>query len=859
VAYQVIVSSERDFSEKETGDQWDSGRVDSERTTGARHSGLPLRSGKRYFWRVRWWDQWEGVSPWSDIAFFEMGLLHDRDWKAKWISRREPPQFESKGQEVLGDYSGESVQSPGLYFRKEFSAGNDVKKARAYVCGLGYYEIRLNGRKVGDYVLDPAQTDYKKIALYSVYDVTDLIQEKNAVAVILGNGRHINNYGYGQPRLIVQIELELENESFERVISDETWKASSGPLLENGIYFGERYDARLAQPDWDCPGFDDSAWEKAVEVKGTILSPQLLPPIRVTETLSPVRLVGPVPGVSVCDFGQNFSGWVRLRAQGPRGTEIKLRHGELLHPDGTLNVLPNQNAKATDVFILKGIGEEVYEPRFTYHGFRYVEITGYPGELTPDKIEGCLVHSDVETTGDFTCSNSLLNRIHSNVVWSQLSNLMSIPTDCPQRDERHGWLGDAHLSAEEAIFNFDMAAFYTKYLEDIRLAQKEDGSLPDVVPPYLEKLYPADPAWGIAYLELAWLMYLYYEDMRIIGRHYASMKKYVDYLSKNSEKNIIRKLGKYGDWCPPASVAPTKTPLELTSTWCYFRAVMLLSAFAKIVDRNDDVRSYSRLAEEIKNSFNREFLGEDQYAANRISPVDKSPNQTSNVLPLYLDMVPREKKERVMERLLSSIIKEWNYHLDTGIIGTKYLLDVLTASGHGNAAYKIVNQKTYPGWGYMVEEGATTLWERWENLTGGGMNSHNHIMLGSVDAWFYRSLAGLECKNAGWSRMHVKPPLFTDLTEASAKVTTIRGDAAVAWAKKDSCFELAVRIPIGSEAEVYVPLLWDSVQVKEGGQVIWRDEPTDQMPGEVSFLRKEGRYAVFSVGSGAYSFVAERV
>lgn len=859
MAYQVIVSSERDFSEKEIGDHWDSGRVDSEKTTGVRHSGLPLWGGKRYFWRVRWWDQWEGVSPWSDIAFFEIGLLQDKDWRAKWISRKEAPQFKSKGHELLGDYSGEFVQSLTLYFRKEFSAGGNIKKARAYVCGLGYHELRLNGGKVGDHVLDPAQTDYKKIALYSVYDVTELIKEKNAVAVILGNGRHIKNYGYGQPRLIVQIDLELENELSDRVISDETWKTSSGPLLENGIYLGERYDARLAQPGWDEPAFDDSAWENAVAVKGTALSPQLLPPIRVTKTLNPVRLGSPVPAVFICDFGQNFSGWVRLRAQGPRGTEIKLRHAELLHPDGTLNVLPNQNAEATDVFILKGEGEEVYEPRFTYHGFRYVEIAGYPGELTADRIEGCFVHSDVERAGDFTCSNPLLNQIHTNVVWSQLSNLMSIPTDCPQRDERHGWLGDAHLSAEEAILNFDMAAFFTKYLEDIRLAQKEDGSLPDVVPPYLEKLYPADPAWGIAYLELAWLMYLYYDDMRIVGRHYASMKKYVDFLSRNAEKNIIKKLGKYGDWCPPGSVAPTKTPLELTSTWCYYRAVTLISALAKIVDRSDDVRSYTRLAEEIKNSFNREFLGEDQYAANRISPVDRSPNQTSNVLPLYLDMVPQEKREKVVERLLSSVIKEWNYHLDTGIIGTRYLLDVLTANDNGNAAYKIVTQKTYPGWGYMVEEGATTLWERWENLTGGGMNSHNHIMLGSVDAWFYRSLAGLECKNQGWSKIIVKPPLFTDLSEASAKVTTIRGDAAVTWRRQDSFLELAVRIPVGSEAEVYVPLLWNSVQIKEGGRVIWQDEAADQIPGEVSFLRKEGRYMLFSVGSGAYRFVAEKI
>jgi alpha-L-rhamnosidase len=857
-AYQVIVSPERDFLEKETGDYWDSGRVDSDKTTGVRYSGVPLWSGKRYFWRVRWWDQWEGVSLWSEIAFFEMGLIHDKDWKAKWISQKEAPQFESQGTELLGEYSGEFVQILARYFRKEFEGKGEIKKARAYVCGLGYYELRLNGSKAGDHVLDPAQTDYKKIALYSVYDVTHLIKDKNAVGVILGNGRHIKNYGYGQPRLIVEIHLERENELVDRVISDETWKVSTGPLRENGIYSGERSDARLEQSGWDEPGFNDSAWEDAATVQGPSLSPQLFPPVRVTEILKPVRLWSPQPGTSMVDFGQNFSGWVRLKAQGPKGAEIKLRHAELIHEDGTLNVLPNQNAEAADVFILKGEGEEIYEPRFTYHGFRYIEITGFPGEPTPDSIEGCFVHSDVERTGDFTCSNILFNRIHKNVIWGQLSNLMSIPTDCPQRDERHGWLGDAHLSADEAILNFDMAAFYTKFLEDIKLAQKKDGSLPDVVPPYLEKIYPADPAWGIAYLELAWLMYFYYDDLRILGRHYASMKKYADFLSKNAAENIITKLGKYGDWCPPGSIAPKKTPLELTSTWCYYRVVSLISVFAKIVGRSDDARSYAKLAEEIKASFNARFLGEDQYAAHRISPVDKSPNQTSNVLPLYLDLVPREKKDIVMERLLYSITREWNYHLNTGIIGTRYLLDVLTQNGYGDVAYRIVNQKSYPGWGYMVEEGATTLWERWENLTGSGMNSHNHIMLGSVDAWFYRFIAGLKCQEPGWKKIVLKPPLFPELHEASAKVLTIRGEACVSWRRQNSLFELTIRIPVGSDAEVHVPLLGPEAHIKENEKTIWRGEAAEEMPAEISFLRREGRYAVFSVGSGIYRFCVEK-
>lgn len=858
-AYQVIVSPERDFIEKEVGDYWDSERVTSEQTSGIAYAGEFLWSGKKYYWRVRWWDEEGSASPYSETASFEMGLLQKRDWKAKWASRKKAPEFQSKGNVTLGENSGEFVQSPALYLRKEFEVKGKIRRARAYVCGLGYYELRLNGQKVGDRVLDPGQTDYQKIALYSVYDITDMIKEKNAAAVILGNGRHIKNYGYGQPRLILQIYIEYENEFIEHVVTDETWKASSGPLLENSIYSGERYDARLEKPGWDEPGFDDASWENAVVVQGPSLSPQLFPPIRVTKRIKPVHLWSPLPGVFLFDFGQNFSGWVRIKVQGSRGTKIRLRHAELVHEDGTLNVLPNQNAEATDIYILRGDGEEVYEPRFTYHGFRYVEISGFPGVPTLDNIEACFVHNDVERTGDFACSNSLLNQIHENVVWGQLSNLMSIPTDCPQRDERQGWLADAHLSAEEASLNFDMAAFYSKYLEDIRLAQKEDGSLPDTVPPYLSQLYPADPAWGIAYLELAWLMYFYYGDERILPRHYTTMKKYVDFLAKNAEENIIKKLGKYGDWCPPGSVVPKKTPLELTSTWCYYRAAGLISVFAKILSRSDDMRAYAKLAEEIKVAFNSRFLEADQYAALRISPVDRSPNQTSNVLPLYLDMVPVEKKDKVVERLLHSIIKEWDYHLDTGIIGTRYLLDALTENGFAEVAYKIVNQKSYPGWGYMVAEGATTLWERWEKLTGAGMNSHNHIMLGSVDAWFYRTAAGLRCQEPGWKKITLKPPLFQDLREASAKVMTVRGEARISWRREDNLFALTAQIPVGSEAEIYVPLLWEEASIKEGEKIIWRGEAAEEKPPEISFLRKEGPYIVFAVGSGTYCFLTEKI
>jgi alpha-L-rhamnosidase len=866
-AYQILVSSAAGKAEKKGGDVWDSGKVESGTPFDARYAGEALRSSERYCWRVRWWDNENRESDWSDAAFFEMGLPSRDDWKAKWVSKRECKEFRSKGTTLLGEYLGDYVESHALYLRKEFSFDGPIRSARAYVCGLGFYELRINGKKVGDRVLDPAQTDYRKLALYSTYDITDHLRGSGnsdpptvfAVGVVLGNGRHIKNYGYGHPKFILQLLVEDEDRRREIFGSDETWKVSYGPLQENGLYYGERYDARLEMPGWDMPGFDDSSWEGASEVGGTDLASQMMQPIRVAERLEAKALQRLGPGVFVYDFGRNFTGWARLKVEGPRGTEVRLRHGELIHEDGTLNISTNQNAEATDVYILRGDGIEIYEPRFTYHGFRYVEVTGYPGTPTLDALEGCFVHTDVARVGSFECSNDLINRIHQNILRGQLSNLMSVPTDCPQRDERHGWLGDAHLAAEEAMFNFDMAAFFTKFLRDIQLSQKEDGSIPDTVPPYLSRLYPADPAWGAAYVTLAWNLYIFYGDRRVLEEHYDSLKRYVGFLRENAEENIINVLGKYGDWCPPGSIAPKRTSVELTSTWYYFHDTVLLSKIAEVLELEKEAHLYSSRAREIQEAFNKRFLKGGEYEANRFASVDRSPSQTSNVLPLYLDMVPDDQKANVLKRLHDSVVEEQDYHLDTGIIGTRYLLDVLTQNGYEDVAYKVATQKTYPGWGYMLEEGATTLWERWEKITGGGMNSHNHIMLGSVDAWFYRAVAGISCSSAGWERIRIKPYVMGDLKYASAALNTVRGNVRASWKKEPNLFELEVHVPVTSEAEIHIPMLWEQCTVREGEIVIWENgRAKEPGRGALRYVGVTGKSIVFVVGSGKYLFTVQR-
>ena len=485
--------------------------------------------------------------------------------------------------------------------------------------------------------------------------------------------------------------------------------------------------------------------------------------------------------------------------------------------------------------------------------FKPLFSAGFPGEPGPGALEGRFVHSDVAPAGELRTSNDLVNRIHENVLWGQLSNLMSIPTDCPQRDERHGWLGDAHLSAEEAVFNFDMAAFYAKFLDDIRLAQREDGSLPDVAPAYLPRLYPADPAWSAAYAILVELLWLHYGDRRVVETHYESLARYLDFLTRNAEDGIVRSLGKYGDWCPPGGIVPKRTPVDLTSTWYYCHDALVMSRLAAVLGRVEDVERYARLAASITAAFNRAYLGESQYAAVRMSPVDNYPNQTSNVLPLYLGLVPAEKKEAVVASLLRSVVLQQDSHVDTGILGTRYLLDVLTENGHAATAWRVATQKSYPGWGYMLAEGATTLWERWEKLTGPAMNSHNHIMLGSIDAWFYRVLAGLSPVEPGWRTVRVRPHPLGDLSFVEARLETAAGRVAAAWRRTADSFALKVEIPVCARGEIHVPLLFQG-PIRESGRTVRSAEgEAGRVPGVV-LRRTDGDRAIFEVESGAYRF-----
>jgi alpha-L-rhamnosidase len=869
----VLVASTPEILNTDQGDIWDSGKVDSDQSTNIVFAGKSLTSGAAYAWKVRVWDKNGAASQHSSAATFEMGLLQPDDWQGVWIS-----------------WSGET--SP--LFRKTFTLAQPVAKARLYISGLGYYEARLNGEKIGDRVLDPGWTDYEKTVLYSTFDVTKYLQlGENALGVLLGTGRFappmnvvennpmsLKSYGT-QPCVLAQLNITLADGATLHISTDTNWKAADGPILLSDIYAGERYDARLEKPGWDAPGYNDAEWDIAQTIEtpgGTLVSQAACPPIKVCHTLLPRKLTIPKPGVFVYDFGQNFTGWVKLRVSGPHGTEVKLRHAEVLYKDGTLNTAPNRKAEATEVYILKGEGEEVFEPRFTYHGFQYVELTGFPGTPSLTTIEGQVVHSDVPSHGNFLCSDPLINQIHQNILWGQLSNLMSIPTDCPQRDERMGWMGDAQLTAEEAVYNFDMAGFYTKWLRDIQDAQKENGSVPDVVPTYWS-IYPADPAWGTACIVIPWTLYCYYADRQILEQYYPMMKVYVEYLNAMAKDDVLR-FGKFGDWCPPWHVNSVETPQDLVAQWYYYHDTLTLSKIAAILGKTEDAGLLEKKATRIKDAFNTLFLKEDRYIGKpdewyrrlaseamtaeekeehtkRLARIFGVRSQTGPALALFLDMVPPEARDAVLNSLVEDIVVIHGTHLNTGIVGTRYILDVLTENGHADLAYQLVTQTTYPSWGYMIKEGATTLWERWEYLTDVGMNSQNHIMLGSVDAWFYRFLDGIQVAlpEPSWQRINIKPYILGDLNFVSASVNTFKGIVSSRWTKHYDSLVFEVTIPVNTSATVSVPKRgWEQVIISEGETVIWQNGAPDQAVTGISVGQDLDNWVTFEVGSGSYCF-----
>ncbi len=758
---------------------------------------------------------------------------------------------------------------PARYLRHEFTLDAPPEQATLYLCGLGFYEAYLNGQRVGDAELAPALTDYRKRAFYCAYDVTDLLKSGgNAVGVALGNGRYYAPRGkepaptvtFGYPKVLFQLEIGQENGETDRVVSGSGWKLTDrGPNRNNNVYDGEEYDARMELGAWTQPGHDDTAWEAAalVDPPEGDLEPQAIEPIRVTKTLKPKSRTNPEPGVYILDMGQNMVGWIRFEVEAEAGARIQLRHAETLDGEGNLDVRNMRGAAVTDTYICKGGGVETYAPTFTYHGFRYVEVTGWPGEPALDAFTGEVLHTDVEPVGAFECSHPLLNQIHDNIQWGVRGNLRSIPTDCPQRDERHGWLGDIANEAKAQSYEFLMANFYRKWLDDIRLAQKETGSVPDVAPPYWE-LYSDNVTWPSTYVIIPEWYYTQYGDKRLIEHHYPHMKSWIDHMSQYIDDKGLMPRDQYGDWCVPPedpelihSKDPArKTEPELLGTTYFYHNLKLMESYAKLLGRESEAARFAAQAAKMAAAFEAAFWNEE-------AGVYGKGTQTGQVLPLYFGMVPEARRERVVNALVESIMEDNGGHLATGLVGGQWLMRTLTDNGHGDVAWTIATQEDYPSWGYMVRNGATTLWELWNgNTADPAMNSHNHLMLtGDLVLWFYEYLAGIRAAKPAFEEVLILPHIIDGLDEVRAHTTTPRGRVAVHWRRAGGGLRVYVETPPNTESVVAVPTLGaDRVTVRESGQVVWESGQFSAAVQGISTAWRDGPWIRFQTGSGHYRF-----
>ncbi|HWW03245.1 MAG TPA: family 78 glycoside hydrolase catalytic domain [Candidatus Acidoferrum sp.] len=790
------------------------------------------------------------------------------------------------GMEPWGEVSGpEDRRLPARWLRKEFAIEKKVRRATAYFSGLGLSELYLNGRRVSDEALSPGLTEYSKRTFYVTRDVTSQLKRgRNALGVVLGNGRFFaprskaptDTRSFGFPKLIFQMRVEYQDGSTAMVVSDESWKVTTeGPIRANNEYDGEEYDARLEMPGWSEPGFDDSKWQPAQLVgsgSGTPaqslvatdiaktgplfmcanLAAQMIEPIRVTQTLAPVALTQPKPGVYVFDMGQNMVGWCRLHVSGPRGTVVSLRHAETIKPDGTLYVANLRGAKVTDTYTLKGQGREVYEPRLTYHGFRYVELNGYPGKPSLSTLEGRVVHDDLESAGGFVCADLLVNRIYDNIRWGVLGNYRSIPTDCPQRDERQGWLGDRSAESKGETYLFNTAALYSKWLQDMADAQKDTGSVPDVCPAYWP-IYSDNVTWPSSTVIIPKALSDQYGDSGVVAGHYDSAKRWMDYMEGFVTNGIIER-DSYGDWCvPPEDPAlihsndpKRKTDKALLATAYFYEDARLMAGYATHLRKSDEAQHFTQLAETLKAAFNDRFLNaqDGQY---------DNGSQTSCVLPLAFDLAPEAERERILQHLLAKIENESKGHIGTGLIGGQWLMRALSDNGRPDVAYQIASQHTYPSWGYMVEKGATTIWELWNGDTADpAMNSGNHVMLvGDLGIWLFENLAGIKPDPAqpGFKHIVMRPEPVGNLRFVRATHHSPYGLIASEWKKDPKRFRWNIVVPLNTTATVYVPAR-SAEAVKESGR------PASRARG-VKFLSMENGRAVFEVGSGHYRFESD--
>jgi alpha-L-rhamnosidase len=905
-AYQILVASKESLLKPGKADLWDSGKIASDDTVNVVYSGAPLASREQCFWKICVWDK-AGHTTWSQPAFWTMGLFQASDWKANYISYRDTtPVFKDAGHLFL---------PPAHQYRKDFAVGKKIKRATIYSTALGIYELYVNGQRVTDSVFAPGWTDYRQRAYYNTYDVTSLVKSgDNAIGAYLGEGwysgyigfglltgigtEHIGRYTYGKtPAIMAQLEIEYTDGSHETVATDATWKTTAdGPIREGDFLMGEFYDARKETPGWSKAGFDSSKWDAAIPAEENGSAPatfyeyqngangagptiqgrpidlgfkrppklEAFPgvPVRPIQEIKPTSMASPTNGVYIFNLGQNFAGVIRLKVKGKEGTTIQLRYGEELYPDGRLMTENLRKARATDHYVLRGdAAGETYVPRFTFHGFQYVEVTGYPGTPDTNDITGIVLHSDTPMTSEFECNDPVANKLFKNVVWTQRANFVDLPTDCPQRDERFGWMGDAQVYVRCATYNADVAAFYTKWLREVMEAQRPSGTFPGYCPFPFQHGADFGTAWCDAGVICPWTIWKAYGDTRIIERCWPNMVKFVEWRKSTSKDFLgVNHGNAWGDWLSFGN----KTPIEYVDTVYFAYSTKLMADMAQAIGHDKEAAEYRELFANIKKAFNQKYVKPDGSLN-----VD---SETAYATALYMDLLPVDLRVPAGKILADEIRHAEtgdNSGMTTGFIGTRPLLPVLSDVGENDLAVKLFQSRKFPSWGYEVAQGATTVWEHWDSYTkahgfngvdgnqNASMNSFAHYSFGAVCEWMFTRLAGIDSEGAGYKHILIHPLPPASGSDADQKpidwvkahYDSIRGRIESDWKWNNGKFELKITIPANTTATVYLPKTNADAATESG-------HPLAKATG-VKVLRTEGNRLVLAVESGEYHFVAD--
>jgi alpha-L-rhamnosidase len=838
-AYQILVADSPAALAKDQGNLWDSGKVKSEQSTFVTYAGKPLVAHREYYWKVRLWNRDDAASSWSRPNFWSMGFLPSVPWKPTWIT--------SAGRTNL--------------FRKEFTIKKTLKRAWVYASALGLYELRLNGSKVGSDLFTPGWTDYRKRVQYQRYDVTDRVKiGSNVIGAEIAPGWFAGKIGWFGPgrygkkaAFAAGLHLEFADGSTQIVDTDGTWKTSAGPLTASDIQDGDQYDARLEKTGWDKPGYNDSSWAAAEVMQGENrhLVAQRNQPVGVVREMKPVQVTEPTPGVFVYDLGQNITGVARIAVKGPKGTTITLRHAERLNPDGTLDFTNLKLAKATDTFVLNGKGVETFQPRFTFHGFRWVSVQGLEKAPALTDVTGIVIGARLPETGSLQTSDAALNHLLSNIKWTVHNSYLSVPMDSPQRSERLGWTGDANVMATTATWFFDLDRFYAKWETDILDAQsygkgEMEGGMPNVAPRWMPKAGGTGGGWGDVGVNLPYVLWKRYGDTEVIHTSYEGMKKWLAYLERHSKNHIIpvnTRISTAGDWESVDDV----TPKDLIGTFYYALDVAQVAEMAVAIGKDADAAAYRKQFGEVRAAIIGKFVAPDGRVAKG--------SQTAQVFALHLGLYPDGLREKVLGKLLENI-KAHDDHLTTGYLGTQWLLPVLVENGRPDVAYKILLQRTQPSWLFMASMGQTSLWEGWTSLKPDGVfgskrTSLGHSALGSCGDWMFQGIGGIvpDPASPGFKHFIIRPIPGGTLKNAEMTYQSPYGKISTRWILNGKQFALEVEVPVNTSATIVLPT-GNSSGVTEGGR------PIALSPG-VAAAGITHESASYNAGSGRYSFTSK--